>query len=338
MSSSLAAAALLAVGAGITLHPYEAVEPHMGTLFRVKLYGADSAQAKRAFRAAFQRISELDATLSDYKPDSELNRVCRTAVHHPVRVSDDLFRVLSVSQELSRESSGAFDVTVGPLTRLWREGRKTNQVPDSHKIEDAKSHCGFWKIHLNPAEHTVELEQEAMGLDVGGVAKGYAADESLAVLGKLGIRSALVAASGDLAFSDAPPGQHGWKVGVDSFDRAEVPFTRVLWLANGAISTSGSSEQHLDAHGIRYSHILNPSTGTGLVNDITVTVVAQRGIEADGMATAVSVLGLQRGSEFVRRRANLSALIVTQNAGHPHIWQSNNFAGEAVSTRGTYDH
>ena len=336
MSSSPLAAGLFAFSAAIALHPYEAVEPHMGTLFRVKLYALDAAQAESAFRAVFNRIAELDNRLSDYKPDSELNRVCRTAVQHPVRASPDLFRVLRVSEELSRDSNGAFDVTVGPLTRLWRDARKANRMPARQAIEAAKLHCGFEKMRLNEADHTVELEEEGMGLDLGGIAKGYAADESLAVLSKMGIHSALVAASGDLAFSDAPPGEIGWKIGVDSYDRAEKPFARVLSLANTAVSTSGSTEQHLDINGIRYSHILDPATGEGIVNNITVTVIARRGIEADATATAISVLGAQRGKEFVSRHRDLAALVVTQEKGHSRVWQSSDFPQGLVKTNGTY--
>src|SRR5579859_1124860 len=198
-----------------TLPPFEAVEPHMGTLFRIKLYAADERQAKAAFRAAFDRARDLDAILSDYKPDSELNRISQT----PERVSDDLFRVLAASQKLAEETGGAFDLTLGPVIRLWREARKNNRLPDAEALREAGARCGYRKLHLDAANRTAALEQPGMQLDVGGIAKGYAADEALAVLKRLGIRSALVAASGDLAFSDPPPGQRGWRIGVGSHEQ-----------------------------------------------------------------------------------------------------------------------
>jgi thiamine biosynthesis lipoprotein len=144
-----------------------------------------------------------------------------------------------------------------------------------------------------------------MQLDVGGIAKGYAADEALAALKRTGIRNALVAASGDLAFSDPPPGQRGWKIGIGSNDR-------VLELSNAAVSTSGDAEQHLDGDGKRYSHIIDPGTRMGLTSGITVTIVAPHGIDADGISTAVSVLGAERGIEFVEKRAGVAAVIVTK--------------------------
>jgi thiamine biosynthesis lipoprotein len=180
-------------------------------------------------------------------------------------------------------------------------------------------------MHLDTAQHTVTFDQPGMQLDAGGIAKGYAADEALAVLKRLGIHSALVAASGDLAFSDAPPGQPGWKVGVDSFDKTDAPFTRVLMLSNRAVSTSGDTEQHLDANGVRYSHIINPKDGVGLTKGITVTVVARHGIDADGTTKVVSLLGPIRGLEFIDSHPELAALVVAREHGQPKMFQSSRF-------------
>jgi thiamine biosynthesis lipoprotein len=296
MSSSALIAGVLA------LQLFEAVEPHMGTLFQIKLYAGDEPQAQRAFRAAFARITQLDDILSDYKPGSELNELSERAVHRPVRVSDDLFKVLNTSEKLSDETDGAFDITIGPLTNLWREARKVKHPPQPAAIDEALNRSGFHNLHLDAAPQTVELDRPGMQLDVGGIAKGYAADEALAILEGLGIHSALVAASGDLVFSDAPPGQPGWKIGIDSFDK-------VLVLANRAVSTSGPSEQHLDAGGVRYSHIIDPKTGIGLTREITATVIAAHGIDADGMATAVCVLGPERGRAFIKKHPGTSVFI-----------------------------
>lgn len=318
MSCSSLLVAGIALSALTALQPFEAVEPHMGTLFRIKLYAVNQNDAQQAFHAAFTRITELDDILSDYKPDSEINRLCRTAVHQPVPVSDDLFRVVSASEKLSEQSDGAFDITIGPLTHLWRQARKTGQVPETTAIAEAAGHCGFHKVQLDPSAHTIELQQSGMQLDVGGIAKGYAADEALRVLSKCGIHSALVAASGDLVFSNAPPGHAGWKIGIDSLDSAEAPFTRVLMLANRAVSTSGPEEQHLDVNGKRYSHIINPKTGMGLTTDITATVVALTGTQADALATAVTVLGAERGLDLVKSTPGASAIIVAGG----RVWKS----------------
>ncbi len=272
----------------------------MGTLFSIKLYAASEQQAKDAVQAAFARIAQLDATLTDYRADSELSRTTKSA--NPVHISDDLFTVLSKGQWLAEQTNGAFDVTLGPLTHLWRESRRARALPNDALLQDALKRSGFRKMHLDPAAHTVCFDVRGMQLDVGGIAKGYAADEALAVLAKAGIKSALVAASGDLAFSDAPPNEQGWKVAIDALRRP-------MLLANAAVSTSGSTEQNFVANGVRYSHILDPKTGLGLTTDLTTTVIARRGIDADGMATAVNVLGAERGLAFLDKQTGVAAVI-----------------------------
>ena len=296
------------------LRRFEAVEAHMGTLVRITVYAPAEPAANEAFRAAFDRIRNLDATLSDYKPDSELNEVTRVAVGRPAPVSADLFTVIKASQELAEATDGAFDITLGPVVRLWREARKTGHVPDPAALKEAASRTGFRRLHLDVEHRTVSFDIAGMALDVGAIAKGYAASEAVAVLDRLGIRSALVAVSGDLAFSNAPPGQRGWEIGVRSDDAADASVPRVLALENAAVSTAGSAEQHLDADGRRYSHIIDPSSRMGLVDDITVTVIARHGIDADGLDTAVSVVGAERGLALIESRPSTAALVTIKTS------------------------
>jgi FAD:protein FMN transferase len=313
----IGAVLILATGAGASeLRLFESVEPAMGTLFQIKLYATGETVAAEAFRAAFDRVRELDSALSDYKPDSELNRIARTAVQHPLPVSDDLFRVLAASQKLAEETNGAFDVTLGPVIRLWREARRTGRPPDPAALREAAARCGYRKLRLDTANRTASLAMAGMQLDLGGIAKGYAADAALAVLKGLGITRALVAASGDLAFGDPPPGRRGWKIGVQS---------ETLELSNTAVSTSGDQEQGLDANGRRYSHIIDPVSRAGLTDRITVTIVAPRGVQADSLATAVSVLGASRGLEFVEGQDGIAALIVVRRNGEERILRSARF-------------
>lgn len=263
---------------------YEAVEPHMGTLVRLQVYATNEDQARNAFRAGFSRIAELDDALSDYKPGSEVNRL-------PPHASPTLFRVLEAAQQLAEDTDGAFDVTIGRLTRLWRAARKEGQPPSSENVREALLHSGFRKLHLDPPTRGVRVDDPELKIDLGAIAKGYAADEALAAIGRAGVRRALVAVSGDLAFSEAPPGRAGWRI-----DAGGV----VEELANGAVSTSGAAEQHIGP----YSHILDPRTGMGITDPITVTVVARRGIDADSLATAVSVLGEARGRKLIERHTD----------------------------------
>jgi len=290
---------------------FEAVQPHMGTLVRIQLYARDAARAKAACGAAFARIAQVDAALSDYREDSEANRLCASAVGKPVHVGGDLFGVLAAAVRVAEETGGAFDVTIGPVTLLWRQARRERRLPDPAAVRGALDHSGYRKVHLDAAARTVALDQAGMRLDFGAIGKGYAADAALAVLADLGIRRALVAASGDLAIGDPPPGRRGWTVGIDGPGESTAGFTRRLELCNAAVSTSGSREQNLEAGGVKYSHIVDPATGTGLTKAMTVAVVARHGIDADAWSTALSVLGPERGMPLIEGHAGMAALFTT---------------------------
>ncbi len=264
---------------------WEWAEPAMGTVARITAYAPDAAPV----RAAFARIHALDAALSDYKPESELMRLCRRGRAGPVAVSDDLFRVLALSQEIAGASDGAFDVTLGPVVRLWRQARAEKRLPTPEELARARAAAGHRNLVVRSG--AVELLAEGMSLDLGGIAKGFAASEALAAMRALGVRRAMVAIGGDLALGDPPPGADGWRIAV----RGEV-----LTLRNVCISTSGDAEQFVEIGGVRYSHIVDPRTGVGLRNQREVTVMAPSGAIADGLATAVSVLGVERGRTLLR--------------------------------------
>jgi thiamine biosynthesis lipoprotein len=284
----------------------------MGTTFRVVLYAADKASAEKAADAAFARVGELDGVMSDYKRDSELMRLCRAfakEVGPPVKVSDDLFFVLQRAEALSKKCDGAFDVTVAPVVQLWRLARRTQELPDPKEFAAARAKVGYQKVKLDPAKKTVQLLTPGMQLDLGGIAKGYAADEALKLLReKFGIRQALVAASGDIACGDAPPGETGWKVEIAPIARSQKP--RMLTLANAAASTSGDLEQFVEIKGVRYSHVLDPKTGLGLTGRRSVTVIAPKGIDADSMTKAVSVLPPEQALKLIEETPGAACYVV----------------------------
>lgn len=254
----------------------------MGTLVRITIYSRDASP----MRAAFDRISQLDEELSDYKPESELNRLSRTH-DQAVKVSEDLFRVLEAAQKLSALTDGAFDVTVGPITHLWRIGK----LPDAETM----ARVGWKNLVLDRKHRTVELKLAGMQLDLGAIAKGFAGDEALKTLRGLGVKQALIAVSGDIVAGDAPPGAKGWRIGLE-------PVGGEIFLRNAAVSTSGDTEQTREIGGVRYSHIIDPKTGRGLTSEIAVTVVARRGLDADPIATAVSVVGEKKGRAVFEKR------------------------------------
>lgn len=300
-------------GLDASLQRFEFQQPHMGTLFTITLYAPNQAAAQAASAAAFARIAQLNERLTDYDPESELMQLCQQPAGTPVRVSPELFTILAEARRIAEISGGAFDPTIGPVVRLWRRTRRTEALPAPAQLAAAHSRVGWQKISLNPDQQTVTLLTNHMQLDLGGIAKGYAADEALRVLRDRGITRALIAASGDIAAGEPPPGQTGWRVSIGTpFQREGVE--RTLHLANAAVSTSGDSEQFVVIGGIRYSHIVDPRTGVGLTNRCQVSVVATRATETDALATAISILGAEAGRSLMENQPGVSAIIYQETA------------------------
>jgi thiamine biosynthesis lipoprotein len=299
-------------------------EKHMGTLFRIIVYARDAEVASKASKEAFARVSELNAIMSDYLSTSELMRLCAKAGGKPVKVSGELFVVLKRAQEVARDSDGAFDVTVGPVVRLWRKARRTGRMPDQKQLEAARALVGYKNVVLDEKAQTVKLLVPGMQLDLGGIAKGYAADEVLRVLAKHGLTRALVAAGGDIAVHDAPPDKPGWRIEIAAID-AGMEGKRYLVLANAAVSTSGDAEQYVEIDGKRYSHIVDPRTGIGLVGRMSATVVAPDGITSDSLTKVVAVLGPKKGFEIIERTKGVGGRFVRKKDDGTGVFVSKNF-------------
>jgi thiamine biosynthesis lipoprotein len=268
---------------------FEYRQVRMGVEARIVVYAPDEARALEACRAAYHRISQLEAKMSDYRPDSELMQLCQRAVNRWVRVSRELFYVLWRAQNLAAQTAGAFDITIGPLVLLWREAGRTKQLPDEATLNEAKARVGWQKLILSKRRRAAQLARAGMRLDLGGIAKGYACDEALRTLTRFGIRRALVQMGGDLVVGDPPPDQPGWRIELPGLDGQE----QTLLLRRRALSTSGSTEQYVEIGGKRYAHIIDPRTGLGLTHLTLARVQAPDGITADSLATAACVMGAE---------------------------------------------
>ena len=303
---------------------FEFIEPHMGTQFRIVLYAADDATAKQASRAAFRRVTDLNATMSDYLPESELMRLCKKAGGPPVPVSPDLFAVLARAAEISRITDGNFDVTVGPVVRLWRRSRRSQLLPDDKELAAAKALVDYRLVELDPIARTVRLAKAGMQLDLGGIAKGYAADAVQTVLKQHGITRSLVAAGGDIAVSGPPPGKPGWEIGVARAP-SEPKDGPTLILRDAGVSTSGDAEQYVEIGGKRYSHIVDPRTGLGLTDSWQVTVIAPDATTSDGLTKVLCVLGPERGLKAITGLP-ISARLVRMSGGKLEEHRSSTFS------------
>ncbi len=304
-----------------TLERFEFDHGAMGTKFRIVLYAQDITDADRAAAAAFRRVDQLDGTLSDYDPSSELSRLSNTAGTEAwIPIGDDLWSVLLRSARLAAVTDGAFDVTVGPLTRLWRWANRRGVLPDEDRIAHARAAVGHRLIQFDRSSQRVRLEVPGMRLDLGAIGKGFAADEALAVLTRSGISRALIDAGGDIVASHPPPGTPGWRVEIPKVDNGTVR-SEMVWLSDGAVATSGDTYRYVEVDGVRYSHILDPATGLGLTVRRITTVFASTAAEADALASAISVLGPTKGIELVESQTQVFARALQADGPVWRQWQ-----------------
>jgi FAD:protein FMN transferase len=303
----------------------ETSAPHMGTLVRIVLYAPSTAAGEAAAQAAFARIAEIDARLSDYRDDSEVAALSRAAAQVVVPISRDLFAVLKASQKLARRTSGAFDVTQGRLTHLWRRARRLNVPPDATAVTAAHLDGGYTHVGLDQFRRTVQLDLPGIVIDAGGIAKGYAAEEALRVLRARDSGVALVAIAGDIAAGDPPPGQSGWRIAIPRLGSDE-PYW--IAIANAAVSTSGDAEQWMTVDGVRRSHIIDLRTGWPVTGRTSVSVVAAHGIDADALSTTLDILDADAGARLLIAYRGPDR---PRRLGAQALWQHVDDAGTVVS-------
>ena len=282
-----------------------AEEPHMGVVVRIRAYFPPDVGPPGAFRQAFDRVRAVARRFSSYSEDSELRNVEETAWRQPTPVSPELARLLGHALQLARQTDGAFDPTLGRVTRLLRAKGWGDEGPPQDAFLEARSLTGWTHVRLDASSLEVSIGRRGLQFDLGGIAKGFAADEALAALQRAGASRAVVAVAGDIAVGGPPPGEDGWRIGLNALgDRGHVE--RELTLRNQGVSTSGSRNRYYLVDGKRCSHIVS-NAPTGCVGPaVAVSVVAPTALEADGLATALVAVGKQGSEEILGGRKEIS--------------------------------
>ena len=306
---------------------YEATREMMGTFVTVTVWAQTRQQANVAIGAAFARLQEVDSTMSDYKPDSELSKINAEAADHPVEISDGMLAVLKASLMYSELTDGAFDITMRPLKRLWKSAERTGAAPEDDAIETALGSVGYRNIELDEQNKTVRFLKKGMELDLGAIAKGYSADLAAAELKRLNIPAGLVNIGGNIVVHGLPPAAKTWKIGIIDPAKRDERLPHVVHLASGAVATSGDYERFFEIGGKRYSHIFDPRTGRPVEHINSVTVVAPDGITSDALSTALSVMGPDAGLAFASKLAGADVMFIVGGAGGPTVATSPGFDG-----------
>jgi FAD:protein FMN transferase len=270
----------------------------MGTTYSLVLYGYDRVKIEAAADAALDEARRLNQVLSNYRPESEWSTVNRLASTRPVEVSPESFRLLATCLEYSRESGGAFDITVGPLMKVWGFYKGSGHLPHRAEIAAAEAKVGYRHVHLDEKSRTVSFDRAGVELDPGGIGKGYAVDRMVDILRQHGITTALVAGSDSSIYGmGAPPDQpRGWQVNIKDPWVPRNPATEVF-LKDQSVSTSGSYEKFFEAEGRTYAHIMDPRTGYPAQGSVSVSVVAPRTIDSEAWAKPYFVNGRRWAAE-----------------------------------------
>lgn len=298
------------------LHHHEATRLSMATVYAIDAWGPDEALVKAAAEAAFDEVDRIDRLMSHYRADSPLSRINREAARHPVAVERELFDFLAVALGYSRASSGAFDVTVGPLMKAWGFFRGEGKVPSEGELAAARQHVGASHVVLDAARGTVAFDEPGVELDLGGIAKGYAIDRAVGILRSRGVMAALVSSGGSTIYGlGSPPGGAGWPVDIqDPLHAGTV--ARTVRLKNRTLSIAGTSEKFFERGGVRYSHIMDPRTGGPVQGILTVAVLAPTGTAGDALDDALFVLGAEGSRAYLATLPEVEALFFLPDRQH----------------------
>jgi len=281
----------------------------MGTLVEITVSQTDSHRAEIAMAAAFREVERIDLLMSHYREGSEVSQISRNAGIKETLVSPETMEVIERALYFSRLSRGAFDITIGPVFRLWnfREGK----IPEKTSLQENLKKVAYRRIKVDRAKSSVYLESRGMELDLGAIAKGYAVDRACAVLRKEGLQNFLVNAGGDLKVSGAKGNGAPWTIGI-RHPRLPSDLIAKLRPAQTAVATSGDYEKFFSLGGERYHHILTPSTGFPARECQSVTIMAPSAMDADALATSVFVLGPKKGFALLEKFPDTHTIIVDQ--------------------------
>ncbi len=307
---------LAALPAAAEVVRYEESRVSMACTYTIVVYGDAAQPLKRIVSAALDEVDRIDRLMSHYRQDSPLSRINRESAIAPVKVEPELFDFIKECLRFSRESDGAFDITVGPLMKAWGFFHGEGRMPREAELSDARNKIGYQRVIMNEEAKTVRFGRAGVELDLGGIAKGYAVDRAVNILKQQGIERALVSAGGSTIYGlGSPPEDNGWEVEIqDPIDHKKS--VAVVRLKNRALSVSGSYEKFFEVDGVRYSHIMNPRTARPVQNVLSVAVMTGNGTTGDALDNVFYVLGVEESRTFLQRYPATEVLFFLPDAGN----------------------
>ena len=290
----------------------------MGSTYSVVIYGEERDRLQAIVAQALEEARRLDHLLSNYQPDSEWSEVNRFAAERPVRVSAELFQLLAACIDYSKESEGAFDISVGPLMKVWGFYKGTGHLPHRAEVRGALGKVGYKNLLLDAKKQTVRFAQTGVEIDPGGIGKGYAVDRLVDILKTNRIQSGLISAAGSSIYAlGAPPGESGWKLNIKDPRNPAKPAASVI-LKDESLSTSGNYEKFFFAEGKLYSHIMDPRTGFPSQGMLSASVIAPKTIDSEAWAKPYYINGRQWAAQH--KKKDFRIFFCEDRAGVPCAW------------------
>lgn len=285
----------------------------MGTAIHIELWHTNKEEAEKSIQSVFNEMRRIDQLMSPFKKDSEISLINNNAAKHPVKISSELFNLIQKSINISKLSNGAFDITFASVGYMYDYRKK--QKPTKKEISKLLKSINYKNIQLNHDKQTIFFTNKNTRIDLGGIAKGHAVDNSIKLLQQQGIKQAMVSAGGDTRIIGDKKGRP-WYVGI-RHPRIKKESAVVLPLSQTAISTSGDYERYFIKDNIRHHHIIEPSTGDSARELRSVSILGSNSTTTDALSTTVFILGLHKGMKLVSSLKNIEAIII-DNKGQMH--------------------
>ena len=291
--------------------PLSKSELLMGTVITVTLY---DSKDQEILDKVFDKVRDLESILSINENGTLVDKINEEAGIKPVKVDEDTYTIIKKGVEYSKLSNGLFDISVGPIVKLWSIGLPEAKVPTKEEIEEKLPLIGFNDIELNDNDRTVYLKRKGMMIDLGGIAKGYTADVISKILTNEGVNSAIIDLGGNVVTHGKKPSGDEWKIGIQNPFAQRGGIIGTLTISNKSIVTSGIYERFIEKDGVKYHHILNPKTGYPYENEIAgITIISDISSSGDGLSTSVFAMGVEEGMKFVNSIDGIDAIFVTKD-------------------------
>lgn len=282
----------------------------MGSQFQITLVAQDSATAIQHIDLTVAEIERIENLISEWRPHTQVSEINRNAGIKPVKVDKELFDLTKRALEYSKMSNGAFDISTAAMDKVWKFDGSMTEKPSEESIRKSIERVGYENIILDSAQSTIYLAREGMKIGFGSIGKGYAADKGRELMQKLGIKAGIVNASGDIALWGTQSNRKLWRIGINNpFKRHGI--AKILKLKEASIATSGSYEKYAEIDNIRYSHIINPTTGYPSTGLTSVTVYGPSAEFANALSTSIMVLGLHEGKKLIKRFPHYKIIMIT---------------------------